>query len=102
MDDIRPLLKLPSPLDLPPPNEIKELIRRGAMFFCNHSGGKDSQSMFHYLHRHVPAHQITVIHALLPEYVSLEKTTGQVMMMPSKRHGRRTLEQITGVIAYPQ
>lgn len=67
MDDVRPLLKLSSPLAVPPPEEIKELIRRGAMFFCNHSGGKDSQSMFHYLHRHVPADQITVIHALLPE-----------------------------------
>lgn len=30
-------------------------------------------------------------------YVGLERTIGQVMMMPSKKHGRRTLEQITGV-----
>lgn len=32
-------------------------------------------------------------------YVGLEKSTGQVMIMPSKTHGRRTLEQITGIAA---
>jgi len=52
--------------ELPPP-EIISLIERGAMFFVNHSGGKDSQAMFHYIHKHVPAAQITVVHALLPE-----------------------------------
>lgn len=31
-------------------------------------------------------------------YVDLERSTGQVMMMPSKKHGRQTLEQITGVM----
>ncbi len=36
---------------------------------------------------------------LYKRYVELEKTTGQVMMMPSKKAGRLTLEQITGVIA---
>lgn len=30
-------------------------------------------------------------------YVALERSTGQVMMMPSKTHGRRSLEDITGV-----
>lgn len=39
---------------------------------------------------------------LYRKYVSLEKTTGHVMMMPTKRDGRRTLEQITGVLAYPE
>lgn len=34
---------------------------------------------------------------LYREYVMLERTTGQVMLMPTKKHGRRTLEQITGV-----
>lgn len=36
---------------------------------------------------------------LFKRYVDLEKSTGQVMMMPTKTHGRRTLEEITGVIA---
>lgn len=36
---------------------------------------------------------------LYRKYVELERSTGQVMMMPSKTHGRRTLEQITGVLA---
>ena len=36
---------------------------------------------------------------LYKQYVDLEKKTGQVMMMPSKKHGKLTLEQITGVVA---
>jgi len=36
---------------------------------------------------------------LYRKYVGLERNTGQVMLMPSKTHGRRTLEQITGVAA---
>jgi 3'-phosphoadenosine 5'-phosphosulfate sulfotransferase (PAPS reductase)/FAD synthetase len=32
-------------------------------------------------------------------YTALEKSTGQVMIMPSKQHGRRTLEEITGIAA---
>lgn len=32
-------------------------------------------------------------------YVGLERSTGQVMMMPTKTHGRRNLEQITGIAA---
>lgn len=35
---------------------------------------------------------------LYARYVGLERATGQVMMMPTKKHGRRTLEEITGVI----
>jgi len=30
-------------------------------------------------------------------YVALERSTGQVMMMPSKTHGRRNLQEITGI-----
>lgn len=37
--------------------------------------------------------------SLYRQYVNLERSTGQVMMMPSKTHGRRTLEQITGIAA---
>lgn len=46
---------------------------------------------------------LTIAAELNPElykkYVSLEKSTGQVMMMPSKKHGRQTLEDITGIKA---
>lgn len=31
------------------------------------------------------------------QYVMLERSTGQVMLMPSKSRGRRTLEEVTGV-----
>jgi hypothetical protein len=37
--------------------------------------------------------------SLYRQYVNLERSTGQVMMMPSRTHGRRTLEQITGIAA---
>lgn len=50
-----------------PPTEIAELIQAGAIFFVNHSGGKDSQAMFHYIYSIVPFEQIRVVHALLPE-----------------------------------
>ncbi len=36
---------------------------------------------------------------LYRKYVGLEHSTGQVMLMPSKTHGRRTLEQVTGIAA---
>lgn len=34
---------------------------------------------------------------LYRRYVELERSTGQVMLMPSKKNGRLTLEQVTGV-----
>ena len=37
--------------------------------------------------------------ALYRRYVELERSTGHVMLMPDKKHGRQTLEQITGVAA---
>ena len=36
---------------------------------------------------------------LYRKYVGLERSTGQVMLMPSKSRGRRTLEEVTGVAA---
>lgn len=49
------------------PASVRDLIQRGAIFVVNHSGGKDSQAMFHFIRRHVPDHQIRVVHAVLPE-----------------------------------
>jgi len=36
---------------------------------------------------------------LYRKYVELERSTGQVMLMPSKTKGRRTLEEVTGIAA---
>lgn len=68
-----------SQLDLFPKSEntIETLIKRGALFFCNHSGGKDSQAMFAYLRTIVPKDQLIVIHAHLPE-VEWEGTTDHI------------------------
>lgn len=55
-----PILK-PSEL-----SQILELRDRGAQFFDNHSGGKDSQTQTIYLKSIIPASQLTVIHADLP------------------------------------
>lgn len=46
--------------------DIQNLVDRGALFVINHSGGKDSQAMFHHVCSLVPAEQIMVIHAELP------------------------------------
>lgn len=47
--------------------EIQDLIDRGALFVINHSGGKDSQAMTIKLRKLVPANNILVIHADLPD-----------------------------------
>lgn len=47
------------------PAEIRQMIQRGALFVCNHSGGKDSQAMLLFLRKVVPAHQLLVVHATL-------------------------------------
>ena len=60
---VHPLL----PFDDSDDRAIAELIERGALFVVNHSGGKDSQAMLLKVRRLVPAHQILVIHAHLPE-----------------------------------
>lgn len=46
---------------------IRKLIKEGALFFVNHSGGKDSQTMFLRLKKIVPKDQLIVIHATLGE-----------------------------------
>jgi len=47
--------------------EIQTLIDRGALFVVNHSGGKDSQAMLIELRKVIPAAQLVLIHADLPE-----------------------------------
>jgi DNA sulfur modification protein DndC len=46
---------------------IADFVARGALFIVNHSGGKDSQAMLLYVRQHVPAAQIHIVHADLPE-----------------------------------
>lgn len=46
---------------------IQDLIDRGALFVINHSGGKDSQAMTIKLRKLVPACNLLVIHADLPD-----------------------------------
>ena len=44
---------------------IQKLIETGAIFYCSHSGGKDSQAMYTVLSKIVPANQMVVVHANL-------------------------------------
>lgn len=45
------------------PQQVRELIARGALFVINHSGGKDSQAMYLRLREIVPADQLVLVHA---------------------------------------
>ena len=47
---------------------VDGLIAEGALFVCNHSGGKDSQAMMIHLLATVPAKQLVVVHATLGEF----------------------------------
>lgn len=49
------------------PTEIRNLIDAGALFVCNHSGGKDSQAMLIRLAEVIPHDQLLVVHASLGE-----------------------------------
>jgi DNA sulfur modification protein DndC len=49
------------------PEHIQKLVAREAIFIVNHSGGKDSQAMFHFIHAYVPRNQIVNVHAILPK-----------------------------------
>ena len=49
------------------PQTVKDLVRRGAVFYVNSSAGKDSQAMLNFVLRHVPREQVVIIHAVLPE-----------------------------------
>lgn len=45
--------------------EIKDLVRRGALFVVSHSGGKDSQAQLVQVRKVVPDEQLLVVHAPL-------------------------------------
>ncbi len=46
---------------------IQDLVSQGAIFYCSHSGGKDSQAMYNMLSNVVPYRQLVVVHADLGE-----------------------------------
>lgn len=46
---------------------IRRMIRQGALFVINDSGGKDSQAMKIRLQRIIPKDQLVIVHAHLPE-----------------------------------
>ena len=77
---------------------VSSLIERGALFVINHSGGKDSQAMFDYVKNLVPADQIVVVHAELPEVEwdgvveHIESTIGNTPVYYCR--SRRTLLQM--------
>lgn len=56
---------------------VENLVRAGALFVVNHSGGKDSQAMLIKVRKEVPEDQILIIHATLPE-VDWEGTSEKV------------------------
>ena len=70
---------------IPVPPECREMIRRGALFALNHSGGKDSQAMTILLARIVPRQNLLAVHAALerrightlsPSRIPLPELTG--------------------------
>lgn len=48
-------------------DEARMLIDRGAIVYCSHSGGKDSQALYAELRSLVPVDQLVVVHADLGE-----------------------------------
>ncbi len=79
------------------PQEVRALVERGALFVVNHSGGKDSQAMYHFVMAHVPAEQVVVVHALLPEveWDGVEEHVRATVTVPVYTcQSRRTLLQM--------
>lgn len=70
---------------------VQALVERGALFFVNHSGGKDSQAMYALVRAIVPRDQIVVIHADL----------GQVEWEGVKDHIKANIDGHTLEIALP-
>ena len=57
--------------------EIERLIERGAVFYCGHSGGKDSMAMFEALVKVIPDHLLKVVHADLGD-IEWENTIPEI------------------------
>lgn len=78
--------------------DINSLIKSGALFVSNHSGGKDSQTMLIKLLEVIPPKQIVVVHASLgamewPGALELaEKQAGQGAQDPAGDGGATLCE----------
>ena len=70
-------------------DRILDLVDRGALFVCNHSGGKDSQAMYIKLRQIVPAEQLIVVHAPL----------GRIEWPGTLEHILETIESKTFLLA---
>lgn len=74
----------------PIPAEVRRLMEDGALFVCNHSGGKDSQAMLLALRRFVPRSQLLIVHAELPEvewdgtFAHIEATSGGLPILVTR------------------
>lgn len=60
-------------------SEFEALVADGAVVFCNHSGGKDSQALYLLLRDVVPTEQLVVIHADLGDQVEWEGVKDQIL-----------------------
>lgn len=65
------------------PQQIKELISQGAIFYASLSGGKDSDAMYITLEKMIPHDQLVVVHADLGE---VEWTGVQEHIRANTRH----------------
>ncbi len=68
--------------------KISALIKRGAIFYVSHSGGKDSQVMYLLLTRIVPPDQICVVHADL----------GKIEWLGTQEHINSTIDHPLNVV----
>jgi DNA sulfur modification protein DndC len=88
--------------------EIQELVRRGAVFVVNHSGGKDSQAMYLYLAGIIPFDQLILVHADLGEVewpgaqTHIEATTrGEALFVCRSRRGLLQMIDERGMFPSP-
>lgn len=70
------------------PDQVKDLIKQGAIFYVSHSGGKDSQAMYVEICKVVPHEQIVVVHADL----------GRVEWSGVQGHIRNTVHHVLNVV----
>jgi len=92
------------------PQEIEDLIRRGALFVINHSGGKDSQAMAAVLRASIPESQLLVVHANLGEVEwdgvvgHIEATIGDLPLVVCRNERRGFLQMVSdrGMFPSPQ
>ncbi len=59
--------------------EFLSEVEQGALVFCNHSGGKDSQALYLLLRDIVPADQLVVVHSDLGEEVEWEGVKDHIL-----------------------